>query len=67
MPVERIKTPDGGRFVVLGPCPGCFCWTLEYRDFQFDSIVELHETVEHCLQDHLDECPGLQEIVRSML
>lgn len=62
MPIEQV-----GQTVVLGPCPGCSCWQVEYNTSLFTSIVELHETVEGTLQDHLDECPGLQEIVRTLL
>ena len=60
MPAERV-----GFEVTLGPCPGCFCWQLEYNLNDFASVELLYEVVEDALQDHLDECPGLQEIVDS--
>lgn len=66
MPVEKVGQPFG-QTVVVGPCPGCFCWQVEYDTALFTSITELHETVESVLQEHLEECSGLQEIVRTLL
>ena len=63
MPVERIRSEG---IVVLGPCPGCFIWTLEYA-YDDHPTEGLLTAVERCLEEHLEECPGLQEIVRSML
>lgn len=62
MPIHR--EPWHQDFIVLGPCPGCYLWTLEYQRFLLPP-EELIEIVEDALQDHLEECPGLQEIVDS--
>lgn len=61
MPLTRVNA-----IVILGPCPGCFLWTLEYEQGQFRP-AELTEMVESVLQDHVDECSGLEEIVRTLL
>lgn len=53
-------------FTVLGPCPGCESWTLEYpRDVMmewptYDAWVD---AVEGILQEHMTECSGLREIM----
>jgi hypothetical protein len=56
--------------VILGPCPGCFAWTLQYDKFQilevFDSVQDFHDYVEDLLQKHLAECSGLREIVAEL-
>lgn len=31
MPAQRLKPPNHDT-VILGPCPGCSVWTLEYDD-----------------------------------
>lgn len=73
------------QFTVLGPCPGCVNWTLEYAEDveqQWSAVnlwrpgddpmipvvaladrSEWHAVVEAILRDHLDECPGLREIM----
>ena len=68
MHVQRVDR----KTVVIGPCPGCTLWTLEYDRATFDSLggdderggaVELTEAVESALQDHLAECWGLQQLL----
>lgn len=47
---------------IIGPCPGCYLWTLQFGTFEFPP-AELSEIVEALLQEHLSECSGLREIV----
>jgi len=48
--------------VVLGPCPGCESWQLDYSSDVAEAlgVVDLHDVVEHALQEHLAECVHLQ-------
>jgi len=65
MPVTK-RLPEDPQMVVLGPCPGCYAWTIEYNlDVVHRERVELSETVEALLQEHLLECAGMREIVES--
>lgn len=65
--VTRIGPVDTGEFVVLGPCPGCWLWTVEYpREVATQYLPqEWNDEVERLLQEHLAECAGLREIVES--
>lgn len=67
--MPRMKTHydrDGG-FVVIGPCPGCDIWTLQYdAALATSSSWDLSEVVEGILADHLRECSGLREIVDTL-
>lgn len=63
MQITFSPSPGGA---VLGPCPGCELWTLEY-DMRDRSHEEWNEVVEDLLREHLDECRGLQEIVYDTL
>lgn len=66
MPVTKYPQLDASMkgTVILGPCPGCYSWTVEYRTDQ-PGLQELAWTIEAMLQEHLAECPGLQEIVNA--
>ena len=63
--------------VVLGPCPGCDEWQLDYTDEVARQFVilrpsasggveadttEWHAAVEHILQEHMLECPHLRDL-----
>lgn len=64
--------PDAGSFTVIGPCPGCSIWTLEYEhtligmDSAWQSVQDFRDAIEGVLEEHLDECSGLQEIVAAL-
>ena len=72
MPAQRLK----GGFVILGPCPGCQLWQLEYDDQAALSYAMItstgidlsawHEAVESALQEHLDECLHLQRLLPEL-
>lgn len=60
MPAQRLPATD---LVILGPCPGCSVWTLEYDSEVRASYDDFELAVESLLQDHLDACPGLRELL----
>lgn len=52
--------------ILLGPCPGCELWTVEYdlsnvwsnwKPDEFEAVIE------GLLKEHVDQCSGLREIV----
>lgn len=47
--------------VVLGPCPGCLNWQLDYAPTDFTSYEDCCDVIETALAEHLDECPHLQQ------
>lgn len=55
-------------FVVLGPCPGCDIWTLQYDTSLANtySLPEFSALIEELLLGHLQECSGLREIVDTL-
>ena len=64
MPRMQITKDRVG--VVLGPCPGCEMWTVQYDHTvpsQWQSHAEFADVIEGLLWDHLAACRGLQEIV----
>lgn len=65
MPVVRMSETDYE--VVLGPCPGCECWQVDYtQDVAAAMGLEpFREAVEFLLQEHLDECPHLQLVLQD--
>lgn len=67
MPVTRSPEEWMRNTVILGPCPGCYIWTIEYHTKEIAvSGIDLHYAVESLLQEHLQECPGMREIVESL-
>jgi hypothetical protein len=54
-----------GATSILGPCPGCGSWQLDYTDAVaiefFDCPGGFHAVVEDALQEHFDACPQLRE------
>lgn len=56
--------------IVLGPCPGCDLWTVEYDIGEVFAAWEPHEfsmVVEQILRDHAGDCSGLQEIIKALM
>jgi Fe-S oxidoreductase len=55
---------------VLGPCPGCTLWTVQYDHAMvvadYWSTADFHEDIEALLREHLDECAALQEYVAML-
>lgn len=64
--------------VVLGPCPGCDDWQVDYTDEVRDSysrptienpttftVGDFHQVIEDVLQEHLNECPHLRDLVEG--
>lgn len=66
MLMSAIEVDQGDeRVVILGPCPGCHSWQLDYTRslcFGFEH-PEWLTLIEGCLQDHHDECAGLRKIL----
>jgi hypothetical protein len=64
----QIQPGPNDRFI-LGPCPGCDLWTLEYGRQEvidiFGTVEQFHAFVEGLLAEHLAECLGLQEIINN--
>lgn len=55
---------------ILGPCPGCWNWTLDYSyalaETYADSQGNLeawYELLEAALREHYNECPALRDAV----
>lgn len=70
--MPRMQTHQGGDYpadqVILGPCPGCDLWTLQYDQPMVSASYspdEFGELVESILTAHLQECFGLREIVNG--
>lgn len=64
MQVTEIELGDD-ELVILGPCPGCDNWQIQYTwnvCFDFER-PDFERMVEACLQDHYHECPPLQALV----
>jgi hypothetical protein len=40
--------------VVMGPCPGCGVWTVQFNPHEIPAIE-----VEQVISEHAMECPGL--------
>ena len=53
--------------VVLGLCPGCQNWQVDYQprspDLELLSMEELYAVVEGVLAEHLAECPHLRQLI----
>lgn len=52
--------------VVLGPCPGCESWQLDYTDAAagtFHTGEAFYAVIEDLLGDHLEECPHLRQLL----
>lgn len=65
MPRMQI-TKDRQAGVILGPCPGCEMWTVQYDrtvEMSYDTARDFADAIEEILADHLDECRGLQELI----
>ena len=56
--------------VVLGPCPGCDDWQLDYTyeaAATFASPLEFEMAVESILVEHASlQCPRLQDLLTSL-
>lgn len=56
--------------VVLGPCPGCDLWQVDYTDavqLSYGTYPAFCDALEGVLAEHLDECPELQLILEGGL
>jgi hypothetical protein len=65
MPRMQI-TKDRSAGTILGPCPGCEMWTIQYDPDvmgEWPTHDAFAAVIEDLLGEHLDECRGLQEIV----
>lgn len=63
-----VQKFDGGT-VVLGPCPGCQAWQVDYNltdemmaEYAF-SAADFNQAVETILVDHLVQCEHLQRAI----
>lgn len=77
LPARRF-TDRPAYTVVLGPCPGCDDWQLDYTDevaeeYQRPSwedpntftIRDFRAVIEEVLAEHLAECPHLRDLIRG--
>jgi len=55
-----MDVTDWGQVVVLGSCPGCLNWQLDYEPVVFASYEQSVAVIESVLREHLDECLHLQ-------
>lgn len=53
--------------VVVGPCPGCQNWQVDYAPATFVSYAQCVAVVESVIREHLDECPHLQRLLPEFL
>lgn len=70
---QYFSRRDDSRVTVLGPCPGCDDWQLDYADTVVDQYAKVTMTgsdlseffalIEAILQEHLAECPHLRDLV----
>lgn len=68
-PMKGERIPGAQWDVILGPCPGCELWQVDYADdvtMLYATDVEWHEIVESVLTDHLVECVHLQRFVADL-
>lgn len=67
MRMAALRLEQGDYDVVLGPCPGCLNWQLDYTNAVAGALGldRFHEAVEQILQDHLAECPHLRLLLRD--
>lgn len=67
MPTFRDTDRDR---IILGPCPGCDLWTIEYRMSMIGpegfAPWDLEAAIEAALYEHMLECSGLQEVVDTL-
>lgn len=70
MPIMPTFRDDDRDRIVLGPCPGCDLWTIEYRMGQIGpeglTPEELNDVIEGALREHLETCLGLQEVLDTL-
>lgn len=54
--------------VVLGPCPGCLMWQLDYTQEVAQSLGlrGFHEFVDEVLGQHVLDCPDLVELLEEL-
>jgi hypothetical protein len=75
MNARRFNRPSYS--VVLGPCPGCDDWQLDYTNEVMDSysrpvvgedgtftVADFRQVIEDILQEHMRECPHLRDLVQ---
>jgi hypothetical protein len=86
MQMREIEDPWLGQTVVLGPCPGCDAWQIDYTQRVVQEYVVMledgtdpdtgllrlkvdlsafHNELEALLQEHVDECPHLRDLVEN--
>lgn len=79
MPARRRDAPSAD--VVLGPCPGCDSWQVDYTDevarefaklqpgpdlgLEVD-MAEWYLAIEGVLEEHAAECPHLQDLINAL-
>ena len=64
---RRIEGLPGG--FVLGPCPGCWLWTVEYHaeDLIWWTPQEFPGVLEDLIRNHaLEDCSGLRGIIAHL-
>jgi hypothetical protein len=83
---QRVRHDSDEPVVILGPCPGCDAWQLDYSysaaqtycvlrrdepdEFSWSSHLRVdsapfYAVVEEILQEHLAECPHLQDLLEE--
>lgn len=79
MPVRQYDDPFLDQVTVLGPCPGCDNWQVDYTNGALQPYVrsvlgangieadmtDFYAVIEAVLQEHLDECPHLRDLVEE--
>lgn len=86
--MQTIQKPLGppdlieeeGLTTVLGPCPGCDNWQLDYTQRAATSyagwvigveqmprvdLTPFYAVIEQALQEHMAECPHLRDLVQE--
>jgi hypothetical protein len=74
MRMGTLRLHEPGYEVVIGPCPGCQSWQVDYTHevaAQFgepsvESTQPFADVVEDILAEHLAECPHLQLLLQDL-
>lgn len=64
MGVFRAEQPEYD--VVLGPCPGCELWQVDYTQqaaFSYGLGLTFRGVLERVIREHLQECVHLQGLL----
>jgi hypothetical protein len=66
----QVTYPEGSGVgdVILGPCPGCLLWQLDYTFAVASEWTRAiwHLVVERALEEHFADCAPLRELMDDL-